>query len=78
MMPVMDGIELTESLKRDPKTQHIPVIMLSARDQIREEMEARGFVADAYMSKPFSTRALGKLARATVRVSPRSTQSSAV
>jgi len=78
MMPVMDGIELTESLKRDPKTQHIPVIMLSARDQIREEMEARGFVADAYMSKPFSTRALGKLARATVRVSPWSTQSSAV
>lgn len=78
MMPVMDGIELTEHVKRNPKTAHIPVIMLSARDQIREEMEERGYVADAYMSKPFSTRALGKLARATVQGVSRRGQSSAV
>lgn len=67
MMPIMDGMALTEAIKSDVRYEHIPIIMLSARDEIREEMEERGFVADAYMSKPFSTRALGKLARATVK-----------
>jgi len=66
MMPVMDGIELVERLKADPNTSSIPVVMLSARDEIEQEMSERGCVADVYMSKPFSTRGLSKLARELV------------
>jgi len=69
MMPVMDGMALTEAIKSQESTASIPVIMLSARDGIQEEMRERGFVADAYMSKPFSTRALGRLARDTLKAS---------
>lgn len=62
MMPEVDGMELTKAIKSHPQYRHIPVLMLSARDGIESEMEAMGYPATAYMSKPFSTRKLSKLA----------------
>ncbi|MAD60777.1 MAG: hypothetical protein CMH49_04565 [Myxococcales bacterium] len=63
MMPEMDGMELTKKLKSEPKHMNIPVLMLSARDGIEEEMKEIGYSANAYMAKPFSTRSLCKLAK---------------
>lgn len=68
MMPEMDGMELTKHLKTSDHSRGIPVLMLSAKDGIEEEMERAGFKADAYMAKPFSTRALCKLAKSLVAI----------
>jgi two-component system sensor histidine kinase and response regulator WspE len=50
-MPRMDGIELTRSIKQDPKLRHLPVVIVSYRD--RPEDRARGLEvnADAYLTK---------------------------
>ena len=53
-MPVMDGIELCQKIKADPKTFHIPVVLLTALDS--EETKIKGFDtgADGYVTKPFN------------------------
>ena len=63
MMPEMDGMALTKSIKTDERFSHIPVLMLSAKDGIEAEMSSQGYPANAYMAKPFSTRKLCKLAQ---------------
>ncbi len=68
MMPEMDGMELTKKLKSEPKYNQIPVLMLSARDGIEQEMKLAGYPANAYMAKPFSTRSLCKLAKELTNV----------
>ena len=66
MMPEVDGMEFTQMIKSDPRYSSTPVLMLSARDGIEHEMIEKGYPADAYMSKPLSTRKLSKLARAII------------
>jgi len=58
MMPEMDGLELTETLKYDPNYQHLPIILLTARTQEEEEQEALQLGADEYLTKPFRLRDL--------------------
>lgn len=53
MMPVMDGIKLCRAVKRNIKICHIPVIMLSAKTEIKEQLEGLKVGADDYISKPF-------------------------
>jgi two-component system alkaline phosphatase synthesis response regulator PhoP len=55
-MPVMTGLQLIEKLRENPKTEHIPVIMLTARGfAVEDEMRERLRVS-ACLSKPFSPR----------------------
>jgi DNA-binding response OmpR family regulator len=54
MMPVMDGIALCKALKTNLVTSHIPVILLSAKNDIESKMEGIQSNADDYIEKPFS------------------------
>jgi signal transduction histidine kinase/ligand-binding sensor domain-containing protein/DNA-binding response OmpR family regulator len=53
MMPEMDGLALTRTLKSEFATSHIPVILLSAKTRIEEQYEGLLTGADAYIEKPF-------------------------
>lgn len=53
MMPLVDGIKLCRDVKRNIKTCHIPVIMLSAKTEVKEQLEGLKVGADDYISKPF-------------------------
>ena len=53
MMPRMDGLEVTRTLKADEATRSIPIILLSARAQAFDIQEGRSMGADDYVTKPF-------------------------
>ena len=54
MMPEMDGIEFSSSVKDNIETSHIPLIMLTAKDAIESKIAGVTSGADIYFSKPFS------------------------
>lgn len=58
MMEAMDGIELCKSVKENIKTCHIPVILLSAKSTIEDQLSGLGVGADDYVTKPFTTSVL--------------------
>ena len=53
MMPQMDGIEMTSQIKAHPLTSHIPVILLSAKNEVIDRITGKLRGADAYIGKPF-------------------------
>ena len=53
MMPVMDGLQLCKHVKQNLNTCHIPVIILSAKADIKEQLEGLQVGADDYIPKPF-------------------------
>ncbi len=58
MMPEMDGITLLKQLKNDIRTSHIPVILLSAKNQLENQIEGLETGAEDYISKPFNNEIL--------------------
>lgn len=53
MMPVMNGIEMLDQLKNNHTTSHIPVVILSAKFSIENQIEGLNYGADYYITKPF-------------------------
>lgn len=58
MMPVADGFELTKNCKENTLTSHIPILLLTAKNEITAQLEGLGIGADAYLTKPFSSKLL--------------------
>ena len=53
MMPDMDGYEMCEALKADPKTEDIPVIFLTGKDTADDQGKSFKSGGDMYLKKPF-------------------------
>lgn len=58
MMPGIDGYEVLKRLKDNEKTYHIPVIMLTAKNEDESKLKASGLYADDYIVKPVETKEL--------------------
>ena len=67
MMPVTNGLELLRRLKRDEMTDHIPVIMLTAKAEESSKISGLDSGADDYIAKPFSPRELLSRIKAILR-----------
>lgn len=58
MMPVMDGLELCNRVKSNLEYSHIPVILLTAKNDLESKIQGLEQGADAYIDKPFSFKYL--------------------
>ncbi len=58
MMPKMDGYQFSLNIKKDEKTSHIPIIMLTAKAALDDKIEGLETGVDAYITKPFSAKEL--------------------
>ncbi len=67
MLPGISGIELCRMLRRNPKTESIPIIMLTARGDEQDRMTGLDAGADDYVPKPFSPRELLARIKAVLR-----------
>jgi two-component system phosphate regulon response regulator PhoB len=58
MLPGVDGLEVCKKLKSDAKTEHIPIIMLTAKGEESDIVTGLELGADDYVTKPFSPKVL--------------------
>lgn len=58
MMPRLDGYQVCSVIKNNPEYSHIPVIMLSSKDNIFDKARGRVAGSEFFMSKPFSKEEL--------------------
>ena len=68
MMPGMDGIEVCRRLKSDPATSHIPVVMVTALDQISDRVRGLEAGADDFLTKPVNDLQLMTRVKSLVRL----------
>lgn len=68
MMPKKNGYEVCQSIKSDPTLASTKVLMLTAKGRDTEVAKGLAIGADAYMTKPFSTRDLVAKARALLAI----------
>ncbi len=67
MLPGMDGIEVCRRLRENEATADIPILMLTAKDEVRARVEGLESGADDYLTKPFSFEELLARVRALLR-----------
>lgn len=63
MMPGMDGWEVLSSIRCNPRTSEIPVIMLTAKAEERDQIQGWSGGANDYVTKPFNPIALSETVR---------------
>ena len=77
MLPEVDGIEVCRMLKRNPRTQRIPVVMLTAKGEEVDRIVGLELGADDYIAKPFSPREVVLRVKAILRRTAGDRQASA-
>ena len=68
MMPDMDGFEVCRRLKTDPATSHIPVVMVTALDQVSDRIRGLEAGADDFLTKPVNDLQLMTRVKSLVRL----------
>ena len=68
MMPGMDGFEVCRRLKSDPSTSHIPVVMITALDQVSDRIKGLEAGADDFLTKPVNDLQLMSRVKSLVRL----------
>lgn len=63
MMPRMNGYELCKNIKEDITISHIPIVLLTARDDKQSQLSGYKNGADAYLTKPFEVEMLMEIIR---------------
>lgn len=71
MLPDIGGLDICKTLKNDPKTKNIPVMMLTAKGEEIDRVVGFEVGADDYLTKPFSTRELILRLKAILKRSPK-------
>lgn len=72
MMPGIDGLEVCRRLRANPITQDVPILMLTAKDEVRDRITGLKTGADDYLTKPFDFDELLERIRAILRRQNRS------
>lgn len=67
LLPSVDGLEVCKLLKNDPRTKHVPIVMLTAKVEEADMVTGLELGADDYIGKPFSPRVLTARIRAVLR-----------
>lgn len=74
MLPVIDGLQVCRQLRDDPKTQHIRILMLTAKSEEVDEIVGFNMGADDYVTKPFKIKPLIHRIKALLRRPPTSSE----
>jgi two-component system alkaline phosphatase synthesis response regulator PhoP len=67
MLPGIDGLDVCRELKSDPKTRHVPIVIVSAKGEESDIVAGLELGADDYITKPFSPKILLARVRAVLR-----------
>jgi two-component system response regulator MprA len=67
MLPDLDGLQVCQRIRAQPATAHIPILMLTAKDEVRDRVSGLESGADDYLTKPFSFEELLARVRALLR-----------
>lgn len=67
MLPGQDGLEICRKVKGNPQTEHIPIIMVTAKGEEPDIVAGLELGADDYVPKPFSPKVLSARVRAVLR-----------
>lgn len=78
MLPVIDGLQVCQKLRSDPRTQGIRILMLTAKSEEVDEIVGFNMGADDYVTKPFKLKPLIHRIKALLRRTPESRASSDV
>ena len=70
MLPRMDGWQVLEALRSDPATEQLPVLFLTARDEVQDRVRGLELGADDYLVKPFAFVELVARIRTLLRRGP--------
>lgn len=66
-LPGKDGLEITEILKADIRSSHIPVIILTANNSVEKQIASMKLTADAFIAKPFNLQHLEETIKSLLR-----------
>src|SRR5579884_3127667 len=67
MLPGMDGLEVCRRLRANPTTQDVPILMLTAKDEVHDRVTGLDTGADDYLTKPFDFEELVARVKAILR-----------